>query len=414
MMFQLVSRLYSRFFGRTSKELIKVFIIQLLVVFFGFITNIVIARLFGKEELGIFTYFFGLVGLLAIISLFGMQNSIVRIIKKDADVARLLLQKSFLIAIPLMLVITWAALVITDYLGLNPDFPYFKWLVFSYVFFEGIYALLSNSLRGFDRFTLSQLFNLLFRICFFVLVFVGFYLRSFSFVLLSMTLALLVNFPYMLKKFYQYLPKVKKAFSTLVFMRTSYAFFVQSIALYSMLQIDRLSINYVLSFTYLGEYAAYSSVINIIRLAAAVFPIVLTPLAVATKYKIKSSLKKIMFMLVPFALFVYFASWYLVPFLFGTEFVIDYYIPLAMTVSASLLVVYSYLVSIYLGEGDLSKKQLGFVTVDAVLSVFVNLGLNVLMLMKFGLIGAPIATAITIIFKIFVVSIGLKVMREKL
>jgi len=413
MITEMIRDVLNKFFGRTSKELVKVFTIQLLIVLFGFLTNILIARFFGKESLGVFTYFFGLVGLLAIISLFGMQSSIVTIVKRNKNLAGDVIRKSFLLSIPFAFITTYLAIFLTDHFSLNPNYSYFKFMIYLYVVVQGFYALFSNYLRAFDKFTLSNIFNLLFRVAFIVFVFVSYYYDSFYLLLLSMTLAMLVNFPYLLYKFFSFLPAVKEKILTFELLRISFAFLLQSVALYSMLQVDRLTINYVLSFSSLGDYAAYSSVINIIRLAAAVFPIVLTPLAVSTKFQIRSSFKKIMIVLIPFATFVYFSSWFLVPFLFGTEFIVDYYVLLVMTISASLLVIYSYFNSIYLGEGELDKQQMRVVIVDAILSVFVNLFLNVILLKKYGLIGAPIATVVTIIIKILVVTYGIKKMRSR-
>lgn len=161
-MIELILRIYERFFGRTSKELIKVFIIQLLIVFCGFLTNIVIARLFGKEELGIFTYFFGLVGLLGIISLFGMQQSIVLVIKRNINTAKIVIFKSLIFTLPFSFLVSYFGLYLADYFQLNPPLINFKIFVYIYVTIQVLYAILSSFFRSFNNFMLSSLFSLFF------------------------------------------------------------------------------------------------------------------------------------------------------------------------------------------------------------------------------------------------------------
>jgi len=84
-----------------------------------------------------------------------------------------------------------------------------------------------------------------------------------------------------------------------------------------------------------------------------------------------------------------------------------------MVVSSALLVIYSLINSIFLGEHTSNKTTNIILGFDAFLSICVNLILNVILISNFGLIGAPVATAIVLLGKIFLNLFGLKFSRSR-
>ena len=184
--------------------------------------------------------------------------------------------------------------------------------------------------------------------------------------------------------------------------------------MHSMYHIDRISINYVLDFAQLGYFSAYSNFINILRIGAFTIPFVMITKSSRQKYMPFKSIKKLLILLLPIALLIGLITPFIVPFLYGSEFVdINYYLIWSMVVSSALLVIYSLINSIFLGEHTSNKTTNIILGFDAFLSICVNLILNVILISNFGLIGAPVATAIVLLGKIFLNLFGLKFSRSR-
>jgi O-antigen/teichoic acid export membrane protein len=84
-----------------------------------------------------------------------------------------------------------------------------------------------------------------------------------------------------------------------------------------------------------------------------------------------------------------------------------------LILSSTLLVVYSYLNAVFIGENQFSGQYLHIISLDFILSLIINSILNIYLILKIGIIGAPIATSITIIFKIILNYYGIKRLRFK-
>jgi O-antigen/teichoic acid export membrane protein len=133
-------------------------------------------------------------------------------------------------------------------------------------------------------------------------------------------------------------------------------------------------------------------------------------MAAVSNYKIKKSLFKILIVIIPFAIFVLAASYVIVPLLYGANYK-DLYLPIALVISSTLLVIYSYFNSIFVGENEPNKKYLTIISIDFFLSLILNTFLNILFIKKYGIIGAPIATSIVIVLKILLNMYAIKKLR---
>jgi len=410
------------FIGKTSVNIITVFIIQVLIVSLGLATNIAIARLFGKPVLGMYSYFMSLTGFILLFVYPGFSNSISKIVASSPSYYYDLNKKALISSLLLSLVVIPLSYLMTSYLGLNPALNYFYAFVIVYIILSLPYHNSIQTLRGFEKFTFASFFDLLNRI-FVVITLLILFLSGASVysVFMAVNIALMISILFQKHYVKNYLRKHIKIKNPLaisfkkLFTESSLFFFVglSTIGIYA---VDRLSIKYVLDFSSLGLYEAYSNVVNIIRLSAYVLPFVLIPMATKTKYQIKKSFLKIMLLLLPFALIVGILSYYVVPLLFGAQFKIplNYPLPWLMVISASSLVIFSYFNSILLGENMFSKSLLSMTIIDAVLSMVVNFILNIYFLNRFGIIGAPIATIIVLWAKIIINVSFLKHVRHRI
>ena len=186
-------------------------------------------------------------------------------------------------------------------------------------------------------------------------------------------------------------------FSVLIF--SSFVFLLQDLSFLLLFHIDRLSIEYILGSVVLGEFNAISTFTNVIRISSGIFPLVLIPLAASKRYKIRKSLFSLLLFLVPFCAVVLFATPILLPLFFGSAFQAPFSLTLALVVSSLLLVVYSFLSSLFLGRKCEKKFVRKVLLWDFALSFIGNIGLNIWFIMAFGVIGAPIATAVVLILK---------------
>jgi len=148
----------------------------------------------------------------------------------------------------------------------------------------------------------------------------------------------------------------------------------------------------------------------VIRLTAYVFPVVVMPMAVKSKYKLRKSFWRLLMVLVPFAFVVLVASYVLVPILYGAEYK-DSLLPLALVIASSLMVIYSYLNSVFAGENAFSRRYVGIIIVDVLLSLVGSVVLGVMFARYFGIVGVPIAIAFVVLLKILLNVYGIKRLR---
>jgi len=399
--------------GKTSQKILGVFFIQGLIAGLGLFANVLIARFFGAEALGIYTYFFSLVVIISTLSTFGLQNSVPILLKKKPAKTSSILQISLIISTILSLLVTTISLFVTDYLGLNPNINYFIVSVFIYVLSWAVYIIISNAISAYNFFNLASLFSLLVRVVFTLFIVIIVIMNGdINFLLLSFGLSVLLSLPYMLWRCMLLIPKTLENIAKQELLQVSFPFFLQGVSVFFIYHSDRFVINYFLSFELLGSYSAYSSIINIIRLLSGVFPLVLMPLAATTNYDLKKSLRKLLLFLVPISGGIFIASLWLVPLFYGNEFQYGYGLPAMMALSSVLLVIYSYFNSIYLGEGEMKGKS-NVMILDAFLSTIVNIILNTIFISSFGLIGASLGTSITLALKILLNILSIRFLRHK-
>ncbi len=402
---------FNKKFGETSSHLFKTFSIYGIIALSMITLKILIARFYGQVELGIFTYFFSFVSLVFLFTSFGFPEAITQVIVNKPQSLRSVLKLYFpLISLTTVFFIT-LALIITDIFKIGPSTSGFNLSVTVYLVCYTLFYTIYSIFRGNKRFVAVSVYSLINRILFIVFIILMFFWSvKFISLLFGMSLTLLITSIITLPKLKRLVHNEKFRISMKKFVTLAFSLFLMQVGFYSLRFLSEIIIGYMVDFNTLGLYSANSSITNIVRLIAYVFPVVVLPMAVVSKYKLKESLKKILIVLIPFSVLVLIATYIFVPLFYGEEYK-TIYLPIALIASSVFLVIYSYLNSVFVGENKFSKPYLKIIGFDILLSLIVNTLLNVWFISKWGVVGAPIATGITIILKIILNAYGIKKMR---
>lgn len=405
--------------GETSSHLFKTFFVYGFIAFSMILIKIMIARFYGQESLGIFTYFFSVASLAFLFTSFGFPEAITQIIIKEPGKLKSALLNSLKYLIPLTIFVLIVIFYLPIFKELRPYYTSFFLYLITYTLFYLTYSIF----RGFKLFAEGSFYSLINRI-----LFVGFigvlFVNHFPFpyVLLSMSFALilatLISLPkiiFLYKKTTKKLSninlvKVTDSIKQKKFLCLAISLFLMQVGFYSLRYIDAITIQYLVDFSSLGLYSAHSSITNAIRLVAYVFPVVVLPMAVISSYKLKKSLQKVLLVLVPFALLILAATYFFIPIFYGPEYK-AIFLPIVLVISSTLLVIYAYFNSILVGENNFSRFFIIILSIDFILSLGLNTILNIFFILKWGIIGAPIATALTILLKITLNIYGIRKLR---
>ena len=84
-MFNKIIQKFTKKQGETSSHLIKTFFVYGFFTLAVLLSRVLIARFYGQEFLGIFTYFFSLVSLVFLFTSFGLPEAITQTIIKDSS-----------------------------------------------------------------------------------------------------------------------------------------------------------------------------------------------------------------------------------------------------------------------------------------------------------------------------------------
>ncbi|MBS3123694.1 oligosaccharide flippase family protein [Candidatus Woesearchaeota archaeon] len=409
--------------GQTTSYLLKTFFIYGLISLSILLTRVLIARFYGIDSLGIFSYFWSLVTVVFLFASFGIPEALTQTIVKDPSKIYSTLKYWSIFSLPLTLLIILPLVFFEGYLPPGLILNFVLYLITYHLFY-----LSYSILRGYKRFFECSLFSLVNRLLAIFLIVISFLLGlPFNTMLLSFSLALLISAIWPMKQIISLirLSSVDKNFQTISrisptnrklalkeFLGLSISLFLVQAGFYFLREVDMILIPHLLNFQELGIYSAHSSLTNIIRLIAYVFPVVVLPLAAVNKYKISTSLKKIIYLLIPFSLLILAATYWLVPLLYGKEYQ-SLWLPLVLVLSSSLLVIYSYFNSILAGENNFSSKYFLIIIIDFLISLILNTALIIQFIGWFGLMGAPLATGITVILKIIFNIYALNYLRRK-
>lgn len=402
---------FERYFSShtTSKYLLRTYFVYVFVALLMILTKVAIARFYGQEELGVYSYFFALGSFLFLWTSFEFPEALTQLIVKGKHSLRQVVTlSSQLILLTTVIVLSLLYFVDRFVYSLFADYPL---LFLAFVLFVATYTIyyqLYSVLRGEKQFAKSSAFTLVWRSLFIIgIVLFSLFGVPFSRVLLFLSFCILVASVTMLPSFWKLWEENVAKSSTLqnilshsALWKLAFALFLVQVGFYSLRTIDLYVLERLLSFAEVGYYSAYASFTNVIRMLAYVFPVVVLPMAAVSSYKIRKSLSRLLMLLLPFAALVLGATVFLVPLVYGTSYSGGFWLAFSLVVSSSLLLIYSYASSIFAGENDVSGKYFWVLGIDFLLSLVGNVVLNYYLILRLGIIGAPIATGIVVLVKI--------------
>lgn len=396
--------------GETAPHLIRTFVMYGFIAFSIVATKVLVAKLYGQETLGIFSFFFSLASVAFMITSAGILEALTQTIVREGGALKDVLKKS-LFYLTMTTSLLLPPFLLTDFF--LPD-SFLKVDFLLYILIYTLFYLVYSIFRGYKKFFECTLYSLINRLIFIVFVFVlGILSINFNVVLLSLSgaliLATIISMP-SLFKLLQKIPTPTKI-NNKQFIYLAFSLFLTQSGFYFLREMDNIIIPYLTNFTELGAYSAHASITNVIRLIAYVFPVVVLPMAAISRYKVKESFVKIIKILLPFSFLVLISTYILVPWLYGESY-IDYILPLALVFSSSLLVIYAYFNSVFVGENKVSKDTIIIVIADFLLTLIINTGLIILFVSELGVIGAPLASSLTLLMKIMLNIYGIKKLRR--
>ena len=107
--------------GETSTHLFKTFFVYGFIALTMIVIKVLIARFYGQEELGIFTYFFSLVSLVFLFTSFGFPEAITQTIIKEPSKLKSVLKLYWPLITLSTVIFTVLTVAITTFTGLNPQ-----------------------------------------------------------------------------------------------------------------------------------------------------------------------------------------------------------------------------------------------------------------------------------------------------
>ena len=169
-MFNKIIQKFTKKQGEPSSHLIKTFFVYGFFTLAVLLSRVLIARFYGQEFLGIFTYFFSLVSLVFLFTSFGLPEAITQTIIKDSSRLKQAL-KYYLPLISLTTVLfVVLTLIITNYFNLNPTLKYFDVAVILYLIIYTFFYTTYSILRGFKKFVAGSFYSLVGRVFFIIFI----------------------------------------------------------------------------------------------------------------------------------------------------------------------------------------------------------------------------------------------------
>lgn len=404
--------------GKTSGHLLRTYLVYFFVAILMIITKVVIARFYGQTELGIYSYFFAIASFLFIWTSFEFPEALTQLIVKGKySLKQVFWLSNKWILFTTFLMLLGLYLIDSFFYTLFASYSYLFLALIVFVISYTIYYQLYSVLRGDKQFAKSSAFSLVWRTSFIVgIVILAFFNISFYLVLLLISACILFAAFTMLPDFLKIWKKTahvtQEFVSSTKLWELAFALFLVQVGFYSLRTVDLYLLERLLSFSDVGFYSAYASFTNVIRLLAYVFPVVVLPMAAVSTFKIRKSLFRLVALLIPFAAVVLLFTTLLTPWLYGAEYAGGFWLALWLVVSASILLIFAYCSSIFVGENEVGSSYFWVLGFDFILSLVGNAVLNYYFILRFGLIGSPIATGIVVFVKVLFILFAIKWFRN--
>jgi O-antigen/teichoic acid export membrane protein len=413
-----IKNYFSRFLknDKLVKRIGKTFVLQILGAFILFVSQVVLARVLGKDNYGIFSYGYSWLNLLIIPSMVGLGTLSLRYypefkVKEEWSLFKGLINKGNQVVFGLSFIITIIALLIVNF---GSDFLEVEKQVLSIM----LCALTAFSFINLNRFRLQALKEIVLGLApqriilplgliissgvfyFFIGVEENLQISQFALVFLGLVilLAILTQF-FFKRKMPSKLVKVTPSYETSKWLKVSLPLSFISSLQYLLKQTDILMLGILMSTSVVGLYNAAVKINALVLIGLSTINFIVAP-EISKLYssnkieKLQSFITKSSWILFAITLL---ATVFILLFgktillLFGEEFR-DAYIPLLILTLGNLINALSGSVGLLMSLTGHERTALKIIVV----SVIINLIANYILIPLYGLTGAAIATAISV------------------
>jgi len=390
------------------------FAVMMLGTALAFITNIVLARLMGATQYGIYIYALTWVTLLSMVCKLGMDTSLLRFIpaynaRKEWGLMRGILGRSLLIVLFVSISAGFTAAVVVWLLGnqINENQRLTFWISFLLLPLFAITGLRSTALRALKQIVKAGLPDSLFqRLIVIMLAGIGYlYLQqnlTATYVMLANFLGALIAFSIGTVWLINALPKelqtIKPKYATKEWLTVSLPMFFISGMHLILHQTDIIMVGIILDTKQAGIYAVATRIAGLMAFGLSAVNAIAAPMISELYSTGRYQELQRMITLAARAIFAFtliagvilvFAGKYALS-LFGLEFVVGYYSLLILLIGQTVNAVsgsVGFLMTMT-GRHSQAAKILG-------VSALINIVLNAMLIWRFGMIGAAISTALT-------------------
>lgn len=377
-----------------------------------------LARMLGKEDFGIFSFAFAFGLLIAIIADFGLSSILVREISRDKKSASKYLSNALIIKVFLSIITIILSFLFLNIMGYSQEVKAVAYVMLGFALLQTFTELYYAIFRAFERMHYDAFIKLL-RVlmllaAIFYLIRNGFGLLESSFAFFAIeAIVLIVAFLITYTRFVKISFEFDYAFSREL-MKSSSLFFFSMIFIGMYLYIDQIMISKMRGTTEVGLYSAAANIIIALifipqMYGNAIYPVFsrfyLTSKKML-KYAYERSFKYMFILGLPAASGIFVLSDSIILALYGEEYI-------ASSIVLKILSGYIFLkfLNPLTGYTLISINKQGSRLFGQGTAALINILLNLILIPKYGIVGAASATLITeiiflIIYKSFITKYG--------
>ncbi|MEA3430546.1 MAG: hypothetical protein U9R08_04710 [Nanoarchaeota archaeon] len=376
--------MFNKFKKTTSYNIFLVAFIQGFIGLIALVTNIFIVRFFGKSAFGEYSFYFGILSLIILIPIFGTSDWMAKYPSMLS--LKLSFRKIFIISIFLSICLLFLAIILKQ--------PFLVFLI-PYILIYPIFTVINNGFRGIKNFLIMNVFVVIRYLIYLILILLLYsFFNNIKVLFIIMAIPPLLLIPFLFKKS-NLIPKTS---SQIISNKKLFFLFLIGLNIAFCYYIDKIALKLFFDFADIGLYTAYANILNILKLVSSAVIIVMIPMAVIRRYKLKESLVKLVAFLVPAAAILAVVSFYVVPWLYGESFILESMaLPFAMALAVIFLNIYIFVNSIYVAEVFYNFK---FLLIEFMLSLVVFPFIFIVLVPYAGILAMPYSISVILLLKI--------------
>jgi O-antigen/teichoic acid export membrane protein len=372
---------------------------QIVAKLINFLLILLLTRIFSEEDFGIFSYTLAYTGMFMILCNLGLNTLVIRDIAKDRSCARQIVEDMF----PIIFYLSFVSLILMNGIAWLSGWPAYERMIILLLSFYVVFDAFSRSfisvMRAYERMEFESAINILERIFLIILtILIGIFNLSLTILVLSFMAAELIKVIISVAIVKNKLVNFNIKFHTVNYLsliKNALPFALMAIFTTISMRIDTVMIKIFHSSELSGVYNIAHKIIDSItfipeNIYYAFFP-VLASLYIIDRnkftYTFLKALKLISLLAIPVSCFLYFWASDIISLLFEPRYFTAYIALkwLALAVGALFIKYAVAVVMNVIGKQHLFSMYVG-------ISMILNILLNLLLIPKYGIVGAGIAT----------------------